>query len=234
MTHEHDAQLLLPGINKQIYATFTNFVVADNQGLIQHLRSLSSQPHFSLTYLWGVEGAGVSHLLEACCDAAGQQQQSAIYLPLNQLSGASSVLFEGLERLDWVCIDDLQCLETQPAWQEALFHQYNRMQTDGGRLVVGAKCPPRGLAVLADLQSRLASGVIWQVQTLSDTDKMAAMLQTAAAKGMRLPETVAQFLLERYSRRLPDLLAAVERLDKAALMQKRRLTIPFVKQILVI
>lgn len=234
MTHELDTQLLLPGINKKIYATFANFVVANNQGIIQHLQNLGQQPQFSLTYLWGVEGAGVSHLLEACCDAAGQQHQSAIYLPLSQLSGASSALFEGLERLDWVCIDDLQCLETQSVYQEALFHQFNRMQIEGGRLVVGAKCPPRGLTVLADLQSRLASGVIWQVQTLSDTDKMAAMLQTAAAKGMRLPQTVAQFLLERYSRRLPDLLAAVERLDKAALMQKRRLTIPFVKQVLAI
>lgn len=227
-------QLLFPGITRRIHATFANFVLAENQVLIKHLQSLSEQNTFSLTYLWGTPGAGVSHLLEACCDAASQQQQSAIYLPLSQLTAISSALFEGLEGLDWVCIDDLSELMAHPEWQEALFHQFNRMQIEGGRLVVGASCPPRGLAVLADLQSRLASGLTWQVQTLSDNDKMAALLQTATAKGMHLPKTVAQFLLQRYSRSLPDLLTAVERLDSAALMQKRRLTIPFVKQILVI
>lgn len=227
-------QLLLPGITRRIHATFANFMPGDNEALLQHLQQLAKQTGFSLTYLWGANGAGVSHLLEACCDAAGALQQSAIYLPLSQLPATANALFEGLEQLDWICIDDLQYLENHSDWQEALFHQFNRMQLQGGRLIVGAKSPARGLSILADLQSRLSSGVTWQVKALSDDDKMALLMSHAKAKGMRLPNNIALFLLQRYSRSLPDLLALVERLDKAALTQKRRLTIPFVKQVLAI
>lgn len=231
---ETGAQLILPGMTRRIHATFSNFVTANNQALVEHLQTLPTQSQFSLTYLWGYPGAGVSHLLEASCALASEMRQTAIYLPLKQLPVTADTLFEGLEQLDWVCIDDIACLETNTVWQETLFHQFNRMQMRGGRLLVGATCPPRGLHMLADLQSRLASGLTWQVQALTDTDKMAALLQTAAARGMRLPPAVAQFLLQRYSRHLSDLLVAVERLDKAALMQQRRLTIPFVKAILAI
>ncbi len=232
--HLSGTQLILPGITRRVHATFANFVIADNAALVQHLQHLSEQPMFSATYLWGQLGAGVSHLLEACCALASDMQQSAMYLPLSQLTSASAALFDGLADRDWVCIDDLSCLEAEPAWQEALFHQFNRMQQQGGRLIVGATCSPKGLAILPDLQSRLASGLVWQVKTLSDADKIAALLQTAQAKHMQLSETVVHYLLQRHSRSMSDLLVALETLDSAALRYKRKLTIPFVKQILVI
>lgn len=225
-------QLILPGIKRSIYPTLNNFIVGKNQVLLQHLHAQPSEISFSFTYLWGHSGSGCSHLLEACCDLAGTYKQSSMYISLKQLSMPLSKVLQDLTNLNWLCIDDLEYLQTADA-QEALFHQFNRMQATGGRLLIAAKAPPRALhCELADLQSRLASGWTWQVHALQDEDKVEALQQAAIAKGTVLSQTVAEFLLLRYSRSMLDLMNAFEQLDHAALTQKRRITIPFVKQVL--
>lgn len=227
-------QLILPGIKRSIYPTLGNFIIGKNQALLQHLQAQPLEKLFSFTYFWGHSGSGCSHLLEACCDLAGIYKQSSMYISLKQLPMSLSKILQDLTNLEWLCIDDLEYLQTADA-QEALFHQFNRMQATGGRLLVAAKTPPRALnCELADLQSRLASGWTWQVHALQDEDKIGALQQAALAKGTVLPKTVAEFLLLRYSRSMLDLMNAFEQLDHAALTQKRRITIPFVKQVLML
>ena len=51
-------------------------------------------------------------------------------------------------------------------------------------------------------------------------------------RGLELTEDVATFLLSRQQRDLPYLLGMLETLDQASLQAQRRLTIPFVKQVL--
>ena len=47
--------------------------------------------------------------------------------------------------------------------------------------------------------------------------------------GLKLPEDVARYLLDRTSRHSGDLVETIARLDRASLAEKRRLTIPFVR-----
>jgi DnaA family protein len=85
---------------------------------------------------------------------------------------------------------------------------------------------------LPDLLSRLMNGVILQIQTLTDAEKLAALQLRANMRGFELPLEVGQFLLQRWPRNLSVLFAALEKLDHLSLVEQRRLTIPFVKQAL--
>ncbi len=85
---------------------------------------------------------------------------------------------------------------------------------------------------LPDLKSRLAWGLVLQLQPLSDEDKLETLQMRAIQRGFRLPVSVAQFILKRCTRTMHDLDNILDRLDQASLAHQRKITIPFVKTIL--
>ncbi|WP_285765157.1 DnaA regulatory inactivator Hda [Biformimicrobium ophioploci] len=237
MRGNQQPQQLPLGVSVRDHADFSNFFLGQsgaNRQLLQQLQAFVTSAQEQFLFIWGEPGSGVSHLLQAACNAAEEADQSSLYLPLSELVGADpQELLDGLERMEILCIDDLQLLEHRPDWQEAVFHLYNRIRDAGGRLLIGAHNSPRGLAIeLADLRSRLQWGVTYQVESLSDDDKVAALCERARKRGFNLPEDVARYILYRSPRNTAVLFACLEQLDKASLMEKRRLTLPFVKQVL--
>jgi DnaA family protein len=184
-------------------------------------------------FLWGVDNTGKSHLLQAACQLADDNQLAVAYLPMRELADLSPEIFDGLEQMSLVCIDDVQCIAGQAEWEEALFHFYNRMRDAGGRLLVTADVAPAALSVtLPDLQSRLAWGPVLQLKELGDAGKIAALQLRAKGRGFELSDEVAQFLMRRSARDMGSLFALLDKLDEASLAQQRRLTIPFVRELI--
>lgn len=209
-------------------ATFDNFFAGVNHEAVEILRS-GTEPYL---FLWSSEATGKTHLLQAACQALPQGQ--AIYLPLSELSQQPVELLEGLEQFALVCLDDVQAIAGQAPWEEGLFHLYNRLRELGGHLCVASEVSPEQLNVqLPDLLSRLKWGPVFQLLPLSDEDKIRAMQLRANRRGFELPDDVTKYLLNRYPRDLHSLFMLLDKLDSASLQAQRRLTIPFVKQLLV-
>jgi DnaA family protein len=142
-------------------------------------------------------------------------------------------LLEGLEQQALIAIDDVQAIAGMPQWEEALFHLYNRVRDYGHRLVVSATVAPAGLTLtLPDLISRLGWGPVFQLATLSDADKRAALQMRARRRGLELGNEVAEYLLRRCPRDMDSLFSLLNQLDRASLVAQRRLTIPFVRELL--
>ena len=181
-------------------------------------------------FLWGAASTGKSHLLQAACQQAAEHHCTVAYLPMMVLVDLSPEIFDGLEQMSLVCIDDVQQIAGRAEWEEALFHFYNRVRDAGGRLLVTADVAPSALAVsLPDLQSRLVWGPVLQLNELSDAGKIAALQLRAKGRGFDLPDEVAQFLMRRSVRDMTSLFVLLDRLDEASLVQQRKLTIPFVR-----
>lgn len=224
-------QLILP-VRPQETLTLANFFPGENQILLRYLQTFIEKIGERYVYIWGGVGAGCSHLLQACCHAMRVQGGTATYIPLSKIAELDPQIFENLENFHLVCIDDVQVIAGKPLWEEALFHFYNRLMV-GGRLLIAAKVAPLGLGLqLPDLASRLASGMIFQIQELSDDEKLTALTKRANSHGLELTDEVGQFLLRHYPRDLPSLFAALKKLDDVSLIEQRRLTIPFIKQVL--
>lgn len=224
-------------IGLQDEATFDNFYVSTDGGNAQLLQALLSQLSVfgeQSIFLWGKTGVGVSHLLQAACLRATEQGAKATYLPLREaVDFPPEALIEGLEYHQLVCLDDVQSVMGQSAWETALFHLFNRVRDQGGRILWAANTGPRELAVdLPDLASRLNWGLVYQVLPLSDSDKMDALAMRAKNLGLELSAEVAQFIQYRCSRNLGELYSVLQQLDRASLSEQRRLTVPFVKQVL--
>jgi len=213
-------------------ATFANYLPATNQAALAYTQQLASGT-LDLLYLWGKSGSGCSHLLQAACLHAQQRGEQALYLSLGDLSAHSAEVLDGLEQCDLLALDDLQAIALRTDWQEALFHLFNRLRDAGGRLLLAASAPPRELTLaLADLRSRLSLALIYQLQPLSDAEKLAVLKQRATLRGLQLSGEVGCFILSHGERSMGALLELLDTLDRASLQAQRKLTIPFIKQVL--
>ncbi|HET8791970.1 MAG TPA: DnaA regulatory inactivator Hda [Modicisalibacter sp.] len=224
------AQLPL-GVGLRDDATFGNFLPAGNAAPLAALQHQFDDDGEAFIYLWGGEGSGRSHRLQAACHEASARDRRALYLPLNELGHFPPHVLEDIERLDLVVIDDLDAVVGRKRWEEALFHAFNRLRDADKRLVIAAGAAPRQLAIeLADLASRLSWGMTFHIERLDDEGRFGALQLRAHARGMQLPDDVTRYILHRGPRRLADLFDTLERLDRASLSAQRKLTIPFVKQ----
>ena len=105
MTSDSASQLPL-GIRLNDEATFTNFLVSScNRPLFDVLTSTS--PSVQLIYLWGAEGSGRSHLLQALCHRYAESGASALYLPLLSRHDFAPQILEHSHALSVICVDDL-------------------------------------------------------------------------------------------------------------------------------
>ncbi|MES2217921.1 MAG: DnaA regulatory inactivator Hda [Pseudomonadota bacterium] len=221
------------GVGLKDEATFANYYPGQNGPLIHELKKAAAGTGERVIYFAGVGGAGCTHLLQASCHEANHHKLSVVYLPLASLIEYSPAIFEGLESLDLVCIDDVHMIAGRPAWEEAFFYVYNRLHDAGKRLIVTANVLPKSLGfALPDLVSRLAWGVVFQLQGLTDAEKLQVLTLRAQRRGMTLSEEVGKFILNHCPRHMATLSSAFEALDKASLAAQRKLTIPFVKTVL--
>ena len=217
------------GVSLNDDATFDNFLVGTaNQQLVESLRNPSSDSQ--IIYLWGTHSAGISHLLQAMCHYYARPEHGAIYLPLSQKAEFASEILSGTCNLSLVCLDDLENLAGDQAWETALFTAFNDIMEGSTKLLLGANTNPLDLGVnLEDLNSRLQSALIFQLRSLDEREKRKALQLRASKRGIELPDKVADFIYQRCNRSMAGLIEVLQKLDDSSLTHKRKLTIPLVK-----
>jgi len=224
-------QILLP-LEGRRPDRFEDFVVGENAALLSSLQELVHSDGQCL-FLTGAAGTGKTHLLNAACNLSTELGRQGFYIAPGRLNVQAAAGLADLDHMDLVCVDDIDLCIGQRAWEEALFHCFNRLRDGGGSLVVSSSKPLSGLSFsLPDLASRLAWGLRLQLQPLDDTGKAEVMQRWASARDIALPEDVQNYLLNRGARDLPSLLARLETVRQSALSAKRRITVPLAREVL--
>jgi len=222
-------QLALP-LQLADHAVFASFLPTGNESLVSALQAIADGKAKSGGYCWGSSATGKTHLLQAVCERAGDEP---VYLPMTMLAASSAAMLQGLANRRLICIDDIDVVAGQPDWELALFDLYNQAVETGSCLLVSAGAAPRRAGFqLPDLQSRLSQLPVYQLHSLDEAATRAALQLRASHRGLDLPDETAQFLLGRQRRDMASLYQLLDQLDAAALRAQRRLTIPFVKQVL--
>ncbi|MGB2740969.1 MAG: DnaA regulatory inactivator Hda [Cognaticolwellia sp.] len=218
--------------------TFASFQSESNEIVVQqvrhfldHMKDDNKQVH-SL-YLFGLTGVGKSHLLHASCAYADTLSITSLCLSFSELTQLSVDVLDGLENIDLVCLDDIQLIAGNKKWQQGVFDLYNRMVEQNKCLIITGDQSAAQLNIsLPDLVSRLSWGLTEQLKPLSDNEKSFALQYRAQQRGLTMSDEVASFLINRLSRDMTSLIAALEQLDQASIREQRRITIPFIKDVL--
>lgn len=221
------------GVRLRDSSVFASYFAGPNRQAVESLLALRSGSRGPSVWVHGPAGSGKSHLLQALCVRASEAGDSATYLPLQQLARFGIGTLAGCSQLDWVCLDDVERIAGQADWERALFTLYTELEEVGGRLVLAASAAPVSIAfTLRDLASRLAGGTVLRLQSLDESQQIAALTLRAAQRGLELPEESARYLLARLPRDMHSLFAFLDELDEASLVAQRRLTVPFVSEVL--
>ncbi|MCM2289104.1 MAG: DnaA/Hda family protein, partial [Sulfuritalea sp.] len=189
--------------------TLDNFVTGANAELVARLRNLCDANSFEALYLWGPDGCGKSHLLAATAEAARTQR------PLVFLHGSEAGAELALGPGSLLVIDEVQTLG--PEAQIALFRAFNAARFLGLALLLAGNEPPLRLALREDLRTRIGQTLIYEIQSLSDEEKGAALRRHAIERGMLMDPGVVHYLLRHGRRDLPSLMAMLNSLDRASL-----------------
>jgi DnaA-homolog protein len=220
------------GVQLKERATFASFLTARNVELVAHLRHVAAATPAGSTWIAGPHSAGKSHLLQAVC-AGTPAGKRAAYLPLESLLPFGPAAIEGAEQLDLACFDDVQSVAGLDDWEQRLFSLWQRSLERGSTLLFAARENPAQVDFgLADLKSRLASSTVFAVRELNDDEQLAALELRAQLRGFDLPAETARYLQRRYPRDMRSLCEVLDTLDDAAFTAQRRITVPFIKQIL--
>jgi DnaA family protein len=215
-------------VRLQDRAVFASFLPGANAQALAAARDLAagSAP---LLYLHGQAGAGRSHLLQAICATVAR----AGYFPLAQLRGMGESVLDGVGELPVVALDDLHLVAGEPDWERRLFNLYNECRQAGARLAVAAAVPAQVLPLtLPDLASRLAAMPHYALRPLDETQQREALQLRAAQRGIELPPETLLYLQRHFARDMGSLTRLLDQLDLASLEEQRRVTLPFIREVL--
>lgn len=173
--------------------------------------------------LIGPRRSGKTHLARvAATNIAAQSYDGATLNSglVGHLPDAALVVVENVETL-------------QPASEEALFHLHNHIVGRGGYLLLTATTPPTQWPVrLPDLASRLQATAIARLGEPDDQLLFALLLKHFSDRQLRPAPAVLPYLVDRIERSYAAAYDVVSRLDAAALVKGREITLPLARAVL--
>ena len=206
--------------------TLDNYFPGPNAAALAHLQQwLPARSDTAPTYVWGPEGSGKTHLLQAAMAGLRAQGHSVGYLDAETEDPAA---FD--ESWAAVVMDDVHLYGD--ALQHTAFSWFVQAHTLQRPVLAAGRLAPVDLALREDLRTRLGWGHVLGLQLLDEAQSRAVLRQAADARGLELSDEVMDFTLRRFSRDLGSLMQLLDGLDRYALQTQRALTIPLVKSML--
>ncbi|MCK9538366.1 DnaA regulatory inactivator Hda [Dokdonella sp.] len=208
---------------------FASFVGGASAVAVELVRAAATTPSTSGLYLSGPSGSGRTHLLVAACAEASAAGRSAQYLSLR----AHAADIRGFGGSELIAVDDLDAVAGDAAAEHALFDLYNRCRAEGTTQLFAATLPPAQLGIaLPDLVSRLSACTQANLKPLDEAARRLLLRERALQRGIELDDGVLDWLFMRARRDLPTLLDVLDRIDRASLAARRRVTVPFLRTLL--
>lgn len=201
--------------------------------VLAQLRVLATTAGAEGAYLAGPSGVGKTHLALAACAAAEGAGRRVGYLPLQVAAGRLRDALDALDAVDLAALDGLDAIAGNRDDEVALFDFHNRARAAGITLLYAGRAAPDALALaLPDLRSRLSQCARIVLSPLDDEGRREVLRERARRRGLAVDAAALEWLLRRVGRDLAGLTRLLDRLDRASLAAQRRLTVPFLRQVL--
>ena len=144
-------------------------------------------------------------------------------------SGRTLLARSFVERVGGRLLDDAQQRD-----EEELFHAWNQAQDSGRPVVIIAdQAPPDWAVRLPDLRTRLAVTPVATI-ALPDDALFAALIQLHFAdRGLHIPGDALRFMADRLQRDYFTAERAVEAVDRFAIAERARVSLPTVRRALI-
>lgn len=213
--------------------SFDNYYRADSSLVVDSLQSLIRGDGETQLGLWGRVASGKTHLLNAGAHFARDQNVAMQLYDAAQLVGYPAEAFDDFDQCEVLAIDNLDVILIDAAWENCFYQIVNRCRQGEFRLIYSLSQKVEELDLrLDDLRSRLQWGLMLQLVESSDDDLRRIIQLRARLLGFELSPEVLSYLLTHHSRNLASQMTILQTLDGASMSEKRKITIPLIKQAL--
>ncbi len=181
-------------------------------------------PQFHPLYLRAETGQGKTHLMHSIAAATLARDPAANVICMSAekfmlefvaaMRANDMLAFKArLRAADLLLIDDLQFVIGKDSTQIELLHTFDEVMSSGGRLVVAAdRLPHRLDGIEQRLLSRLAGGLVADIDA-PDVELRAAILERkATAMGVDVPPVVLDWIAQTFPRNVRELEGALNKL----------------------
>ncbi|MDO4433078.1 MAG: DnaA regulatory inactivator Hda [Alysiella sp.] len=214
-------QLLLD-LNAPAYPRFDKLLGTANAELIFMLQ----QEHDPFLYIWGGQGTGKSHILQAWVGQALQNGKNALYI-----DPAVNMLTDHAAEVDYLAIDQIEQLNAEE--QAELFYVFNTFRNrKRGHLLLAAEVPPSKLNVREDLRTRMSLCLSYEVKALSQDEKIAALSHLATTRQFNIDPNIYHYLITHWRQDLQSLLTMFNDLAHYSMIQRKPITLSLLKKLL--
>jgi len=200
------------------------------------LASLFNLENFSLLpkelLLMGLSGTGKSYLAQAILNDSTSKEIKASYLPLQAITKTAVTSLEGYEQFELVIIDGLEHLSSKQDWQTIIFNFLNLAYESHSKVILTAALNIPELNFFPDLHSRLMRMEMESLAPLQNDTLRQAIAYVCDSYDISISSKEVEYLLKRYQRDIGSIMAAIHSLDTLSASQKRRITVPLIKEFL--
>ena len=207
--------------------TLENYIVGNNEHLIETLKVFAENNLGQLIYLYGKKSTGKSHLCKAVFDII---IDSKVYIDQNNINILRDI---DIQNTNYLILDDFELILERGENEDLLFYYINEFILSNKSILISTIKSLEDIDFTKkDLKSRLSSNLIFNIKEFSDDQKIKVIKKITEDIGWTIDENVCQFIMNHYQRDLFFLCNVLKSLDENSLALKKRVTIPFVKSVI--
>lgn len=195
-------------------------VTKSNEAAVNWIDRWPDWKNTHCTILYGMAGCGKTHLSHVW-----QHKSGAVPVVLEDIS---------LDNIPGnIILEDVTGFLGNSELQEKLFHLYNRLKENGSSLMLTAdRHPKHWLLDLPDLRSRMLASMALEIGQPDDELLAAVIIKQFGDRQINVPMDVVTYLIPRIERSFAAARNIVIKIDNLALAQKRKITIPLIRNLL--
>ena len=182
--------------------------------------------------IYGSSKVGKSFLLQSLCNYLSEANKLSLYIPLKELNSHETGLLDNLEKLNLVCIDDLEIIAGDNKWETAIFNLINDCLLSSCRIVFCSNINPSLISFqLVDLFSRIQKINQMEVYPVKSDNLAEAVRFFTDLRSINIGDREITYLINHSRRSMGDLVTHINQLDKLSMQLKRKITIPLIKKV---
>ncbi len=199
-------------------------------------------PQFHPLYLRAETGQGKTHLLHSIATATLARDAKARVILMSAekfmlefvsaMRANEMMAFKArLRATDLLLIDDLQFIIGKDSTQIELLHTFDEVMSSGGRLIVAAdRLPHRLDGIDQRLLSRLAGGLVADIDPPNLELRVTILERKAAGLGIDVPTAVIDWIAQTFPRNVRELEGALNKLVAYAALLDGTLDLAFAQE----
>ena len=198
----------------------SNIVNRETIALIDNLFRFNDKDN--RIYLWGPSAVGKTHILIATIKKFLNLNKQVIDLSLIDDNDTFN-----LGTIDLFFLDDIEVADQKI--QNNLFNIFNMSENENAAIFITGSLPPNQMSLRPDLRTRISQCLVLNLKELEDEEKKDVLLKRSYFMGINMKLEIIDYLVKNYNRNMHELIKLIEKIDKESIIQKKRITIPFIK-----